>query len=333
MDALLISTTAPPDSDCLGITSDNPERLAVIHFDTEQSPYDHYWGIKRAMRRIGCRKFKLPPWLRSYYLADVPTPDRRAVVRRELERAAKSHNGIHCFAIDGIGDLCIDPNSPEEAFGLIAELHMLAIRYNCPAIPVLHENPGTEKTRGHLGSQLERKAETNLRLSKDQENVTNVFTEKSRGVHIAKKDGVFFEFDTARDFHVTCDPPEKKKGGASKSVDTDMIFGLLSKGPLTHGEWKRHCEPFCSASTYDRARRELLGDGRVIITAPGGYQAASLKHAIEAAARYAASYEAAAKTVTTKKTAKSAKSAKSTKSSKPELPGVTTVKTGVFAII
>jgi hypothetical protein len=33
-------------------------------------------------------------------------------------------------------------------------------------VGVIHFNPGGEKTRGHLGSQLERKAETNLRLDK-----------------------------------------------------------------------------------------------------------------------------------------------------------------------
>ena len=49
--------------DCLGVASANPQGLALIHFDTEQSPADHHRGIVRALQRA-----VLPspsPWLRS----------------------------------------------------------------------------------------------------------------------------------------------------------------------------------------------------------------------------------------------------------------------------
>ena len=38
--------------------------------------------------------------------------------------------------------------------------HQLAIEYDCVFMTVLHENPNSDfgKTRGHLGSQLSRKA-------------------------------------------------------------------------------------------------------------------------------------------------------------------------------
>ena len=44
--------------------------------------------------------------------------------------------------IDGVGDLAIDVNDTAESNGLVAELHALAIRFDCPIVCVLHENPG-----------------------------------------------------------------------------------------------------------------------------------------------------------------------------------------------
>jgi hypothetical protein len=206
--------------DCLGIASGNAASQAVIHFDTEQSPYDHHAGIRRAMLRAGVEK--LPPWLRSYRLADLPTALRREALRIELRRASRAHGGIRAVFIDGVADLCADPNDPVEAFDLVEELHRLAIEFGVLIITVLHENPGSEigKTRGHLGSQLERKAETNLRAVKDSDGITTVYTERSRNCHIPKSDGARFEWDVEAGMHVSVEGPpvDRRKRAATERI-------------------------------------------------------------------------------------------------------------------
>lgn len=189
--------------DCLGIVSENPRGLAMVHFDTEQAPADHHAGIVRSLYRAGLAS--PPTWLRSYRLADVPLLTRRSCLPFDIERAAAECGGIHSVIIDGIGDLCADPNDPAEAFGIVDSLHQLAIRYNAPIFAVLHENPGSEtgKTRGHLGSQLERKAETNLRLAKDGEGITIVFAERARHAHIPREQGQRFKWCGDAKMHVS----------------------------------------------------------------------------------------------------------------------------------
>ena len=84
----------------------------------------------------------------------------------------------HSVFIDGVADLCKSPNDDIEAFALVEHLAHLAIAYACPLILVLHENPSgleTGKTRGHLGSQLERKAESNLRIARDGKSGASIF--------------------------------------------------------------------------------------------------------------------------------------------------------------
>jgi hypothetical protein len=87
----------------------------------------------------------------------------------------------------------------------------------CPIDGVIHFNPGTEKVRGHLGSQMERKAETNLTLEKSSDEVTRIYSLKNRRAGIPKWGGPCFKYDPERQMHVTCDPEEWEsdpKGGS-----------------------------------------------------------------------------------------------------------------------
>ncbi len=66
------------------------------------------------------------------------------------------------IVIDGIADLQRNTNDLEESDALVAELMALSTRTNTHIICVLHTNPGSDKARGHLGSSLQRKAESVL---------------------------------------------------------------------------------------------------------------------------------------------------------------------------
>ena len=64
--------------------------------------------------------------------------------------------------------------------------------------------------RGHLGSQIERKAETNLRLSKGSNGVVEMFGERCRNAFIPKGQGAFFQWSDDAMMHVSCEPPAGK---------------------------------------------------------------------------------------------------------------------------
>jgi hypothetical protein len=69
--------------------------------------------------------------------------------------------------IDGIADLQRNTNDLEESDALVAELMALSTRAGTHIICVLHTNPGSDKARGHLGSSLQRKAESVLFVHRD----------------------------------------------------------------------------------------------------------------------------------------------------------------------
>lgn len=153
------------DRDTLGVRATAPGRKRLLHLDTEQSPFDHDAHIRRALRRAGVST--PPEWLASFGLAGFSADELRESLRLGWSDA-QAAGGVFAVIIDGTADLVNDVNDPKECNAFVAELHDLAIRHDCPIVNVVHENPGQDggKMRGHLGSQLERKAESNLRLRK-----------------------------------------------------------------------------------------------------------------------------------------------------------------------
>ena len=214
----ILASTMEPTGDCLGFKSANPLGHAVIHFDTEQSRWDHHEVIMRALRRAG-RKTR-PKWMFSYYMKGLTVAQRLGMLRSELERRREQCGGIFMVILDGIADFCNDVNDPEEAVNLVAEIERLAMEFQTLFIVVIHENPGTEigKTRGHLGSHLERKAETPLRLEKDGEGVTVMYADRARGCHIPKANGPRFAWSDEAKMHVSTEAEFKAPARAGQNA-------------------------------------------------------------------------------------------------------------------
>jgi hypothetical protein len=215
----------------LGVRSPGANGGAVIHFDCEQSPDDHHAVIVNALRRAGFEQ--QPAGLRSYCLTDVAAPLRREALRAELARAGD----VFAVFLDGVADLAFSVNDEPEAIELVAELHALAIQHRCAIVTVLHENPGSEigKTRGHLGSQLERKQFAGLRMAKDADEVTTLWTDRSRKASLPRAQGIRFAYDKTAGMHM---PIDAESEGAGYGVD-DVLRILEREGALTRGQLKK----------------------------------------------------------------------------------------------
>lgn len=189
-----IASMMTPAGDCLGFTGQWTGG-AWVHFDSEQSPYDFDKHVRMALRRAG--RDEVPDWFRSFSTCHLDVIGRRELFFAELERAHAEHGKLSGASLDGVADICIDPNDQPECLALISRLTRAAHQYDCPLFLSLHENPGTQtsKMRGHLGSELARKAESNIQLAKDEQGIITVFSEFSRSLYIAKATGPRFAWD------------------------------------------------------------------------------------------------------------------------------------------
>jgi hypothetical protein len=222
--------------DALGIVGRNENGGALLHFDTEQSIHDHAGLLRRALVRSDREAW--PAWFRSYQFAGKDPNSARALLDHALKQALFDFGSVHSVLIDGIGDLVVDLNDPKESFPFVTHLHAQAIRYQTSIISVLHLNPGTQtgKTRGHLGSQLERKAATNLLLEKDGE-ITVVWSEKQRGAPITKDEGPRFRWDDSAGMHVSCDTAEATKDAAKRERLRDQAESAFSTASQPRLNW------------------------------------------------------------------------------------------------
>jgi len=235
---LITSIFAVPAVDCLGFSSCNRQGHAVLHIDTEQCPFDHWDGIERMLRRA--KVDSAPPWLRSYCLTGFSVLDIRVSISILIKQSFEQFGGIHSVFVDGIADAVCDVNDSAETSALITDLHKLAIEFNCPIINIIHVNPSSDfKTRGHLGSQLERKSETNLRLEKNEDDVTVIWADKNRRAPIPKNTAPRFTWNDRVGMHtsVGCLRDAKDEGQKTEiHLQAERVFAAAKKSNLTYGD-------------------------------------------------------------------------------------------------
>ena len=143
----------------------NPKGLAVLHYDTEQSEAQLYKNLEKTLRRAGVKS--VPEFYHSLYLASLSRKDRLKIIRESMDLFHHKHGGIHLVVIDGIADLIRSANDETESIAIVDELYRLAGIYNTCIICVLHFVPNGIKLRGHIGSELQRKAAGILSIEKD----------------------------------------------------------------------------------------------------------------------------------------------------------------------
>ena len=134
--------------------------------------------------------------------------------RRERVLNLTLHGGIHLVVIDGVADLIDGVNDEESAVALIDELFRLAGIYKTVIICVLHLSPSGYKLRGHLGSEIQRKAAGILSIEKDDDKVNSVIKAlKVRDGSPLDVPQLIIGWDEALKFHVLMEQPSAGERG------------------------------------------------------------------------------------------------------------------------
>jgi hypothetical protein len=270
IDTLGVAACAPT----LAIKGGGEQGRVLIHIDTEQSPFDHYQTVRRAVARA--KLTAAPAWLWSFSLAGWSAGDLRKALAEALKRAKRMNVGVFGVILDGVADLCADVNDAEESNALIAELHGYAISADAPIICVVHRNEGEKAdsaARGHLGKQLARKAETNLRMEKT-DGKTVVFSERNRGAPILEKDGPCFEWSDEKGYHVSVASVGRARAEVSMDEAKCLAEEVFSEGKsLTYTEIKDGIikARACAGRTAERNIKKLIAGGIIIHCGAGKY--------------------------------------------------------------
>ena len=201
----------------------NPKGLAVLHYDTEQSEAQLHKNLGKTLQRASLKT--VPEFYHSLYLASLSRKDRLKLIRESMDLFHHKHGGIHLVVIDGIADLIRSANDETESIAIVDELYRLAGIYNTCIICVLHFVPNGIKLRGHIGSELQRKAAGILSIEKDDNPEYSVVKAlKVRDGSPLDVPMMLFGWDKAEDMHVY--RGEKSKEDKEKRK-TDELIGII----------------------------------------------------------------------------------------------------------
>ena len=177
--SLLVATYIGGDNEYnTGITTHRNTDKIVLDFDTEQSD----WHAQRVFKRT-------PKIINGYYENYKPYALRKLDYKERLEFIEwciyKKYQDIGLICIDGIADLVSDVNNLQEANDMMQKLMKWSSDTMAHIMVIVHANWGSTKATGHLGSAIQKKAETvcHLKLN-DQKTETEIVFTFTRGFPI-----------------------------------------------------------------------------------------------------------------------------------------------------
>ena len=159
----------------------------ILYIDTEQSQ-NHCMIVMHRILKLA----ELPAnedCGRFYFIALRKfNPKERLAI---IDDAISQIEGLGFVVIDGIRDLVYDINSPSEATCVISKLMQWTDEYQIHLHTILHQNKSDENARGHIGTEINNKAETVIQIEKDKDD-SNI--SKVESVHTRSKDFLPFAF-------------------------------------------------------------------------------------------------------------------------------------------
>ena len=159
----------------------------ILYFDTEQSKFHCHSVLERIYKLSGLSLKEDDPRLMFWGLREY-TPKLRIAV---IDYALRKYDEVGLVIIDGLRDLMYDINNGKEATDVMTVLMAWTSVYELHIHTVLHLNKNDNNPRGHIGTELENKAETVLIISK---NTMNNSVSEVRPMHMRDKEFTTFAF-------------------------------------------------------------------------------------------------------------------------------------------
>ena len=209
-----IVASALNNSTVLHYRSTFPEnKRKILYIDTEQGRYHCQQVLKRILRLADLPEYKNPDNLIMLALRKFSPKLRLAIV----EQAIGTIPDLGLVIIDGIRDFLYDINSSSESTDIISKFMQWTDDRQIHIHTVLHQNKNDEHARGHIGTELNNKAETILQVEVDKEDKAISVVE---AVHIRDRDFEPFAFRINEDVLPELVEPylskEKKRGRPTK---------------------------------------------------------------------------------------------------------------------
>ena len=193
------------------------DKRCILYIDTEQGRHHCQKVLNRILRLANLPANIDPENLKLLALRKYSPEERLAIVEYALDTIPN----IGLVIIDGIRDFVYDINSPSEATRIISKLMQWTDDRQIHIHTILHQNKNDEHARGHIGTELNNKAEAIMQIEVYKEDKSISIVE---AVHIRDKEFEPFAFrinEQALPELVESYSPKEKKVGRPKKEQFD----------------------------------------------------------------------------------------------------------------
>ncbi len=217
----------------------NADKKAVIHFDTEQARHKQQRNVKTILKRADFTT--CPNHYLSYNIRQLDIDKYADITTGICEGASDKFNGIHSIWIDGGADYIADVNDPERSNAAVKYFEELAIQYHTAVFIIVHTNPGSDKERGHFGSQCQRKS-GGIIMVKAEGDISFIEPKILRYAGKADIPQLMFQYSKEHGYHVGCgvksmeSDPDKK--AELKMADAWKVCEKIFSGPNSYSRQK-----------------------------------------------------------------------------------------------
>lgn len=224
----------------------NTERKAVLYIDTEQSGDDQQDQVDIALRRAGIDA--TPQHLRCYNFVAEDLEKYRGITDDLCRLLAERFGGIYLIIIDGGADFISSVNDEDKSTEILQYFRHLSIRYACPVVIIVHQNPGSEKERGHFGSEIQRKCYGLLSIEKKGE-IFTIQPKMMRRAGNADVPLIQFQYSQERGYHVQVDAGDQE---AAKDLEKWKKLEVLAHEVFKPGNTYREIDAYSAIMQHTK---------------------------------------------------------------------------------
>ncbi len=245
--ALMLTTNDTSDPRFLGFKRAILERFLVCYIDTERNLKEELpFAIQGIKLHAGYSLKDKPEAFRFTSIKGEDRKDRFAAIETYIHYV-RDQTALHLFClIDVVTDAIGDFNDPKESMKLFDFLGNLCDNYDATFLLVIHQNPGTEKARGHTGTEAANKASTVLQIGLEKDvngNETDLIKLRCLKLRRGKKpEPLYLQFcqDANGLMPAGADAIASHINSRKHKADIDEVAArletMLSSGPKVKGE-------------------------------------------------------------------------------------------------
>jgi hypothetical protein len=164
--SLFVSAYQGGSNKYTGIIKGHRRGRKIIHFDTEMG---RFHVSKLARRPLMMNDLKNDDNYHIYALRSMNHQERIEFIEFILFDLFEGKE-IGLIILDGVADLCSDVNNMEQSNFIVQKIMTWTAKLSCHLMTVIHQNFGSDKPTGNLGSALEKKSESAIKLEKNEVN-------------------------------------------------------------------------------------------------------------------------------------------------------------------